>query len=161
MIPLDSQGRPFSALDTYDVVKCAPSAFSGGTTNARGDDGGTNDPFTLFKVTGDVAVRVFGVCTVNLVSAGGGTLQVGITGNTALLLPLSTSTDFVANDFWVDNSPAEVGGGLLSAVPAATVLVNGLDIIETVGTSDITAGNIYYICLWRPLSPDGLVMSAV
>jgi len=148
------------ALDSFNVAKCAPTAFAGGTTDARGDDGGANDPYTLFTVTGDVLVRIFGVCTVDLVSAGGGTLSVGVTGNTAALLAATTATDIDANDLWNDTTPA-VGTDTLANITGPHLVVNGLDIIETVGTADITAGNIYYICLWRPLSADGNVVSAV
>lgn len=148
-----------NALDAYRVEKVVPSAFTGGTGNTRGDKDGTQASFTLFNVTGDVIVRLYGVCTTTLVGAG--TLEVGVTGNTALLLPqVADATTIAAGDVWVDSSPAEVGGVLLSAVPAATVLTNGLDILEKCGTADITAGNIYYVCMWKPLSSDGKVTAA-
>lgn len=156
----DANQVPYVALDSFDSVKCAPTAFAGGTTNARGDNDGSNDPFTLFNVTGEVLLRIFGVCTVDLVSAGGGTLEVGLTGNTAALIAQTTATDIDANDIWNDSSPA-VRTDTLANVTGPHVVVNGSDIIETVGTADITAGNIYYVCLWRPLSPDGNVVSAV
>lgn len=146
-------------LDSFQVLKCAPTAFAGAAGNARGDKDGTSASFKLFDVTGDVLVRIFGVCTTTLVGAG--TIEVGVTGNTALLLPqVADATTIAANDVWIDNSVGEVGGALLSNVPAATVIVNGLDIYEKVATADITAGNIYYILLWRPLSPDGNVVAA-
>lgn len=147
-------------LDSFNAEKCAPTPFAGGTTNARGDDGGTSDPFTLFNVTGDVLARVWGVCTTLLSSAGGGTLEVGVTGNTAALIAQTTATDIDANEIWNDASPV-LGVETLANIAGPFVVANGLDIIETVGTADITSGNIYYICLWRPLSPDGNVASAV
>lgn len=147
-------------LDSFNVSKCAPTAFAGGTTNARGDNDGTSDPFTLFTVTGDVLVRIFGVCTVDLVSGGGGTLEVGVTGNTAGLIAQTTATDIDASDLWSDSTPT-VRVDTLASVLGPYIVANGADIIETVGTADITAGNVYYICLWRPLSPDGNVVSAV
>lgn len=148
-----------SPLDGYKVEKAVPSAFTGGTGNTRGDKDGTQASYTLFNVTGDVIVRLFGVCTTTLVGAG--TLEVGVTGNTALLLPqVADATTIAAGDVWVDNSVGEVGGVLLSTVPAATVITNGLDILEKSGTADITAGNIYYVCMWKPLSSDGKVTAA-
>lgn len=156
----DANRQPHFTLDSFNVVKCEPSAFAGGTTNARGDDGGTSDPLTLFTVTGDVLVRIFGVCTTNLASAGGGTLEVGVTGNTAALIAQTTATDIDANEIWNDNAPA-VGTDTLANLTGPHIIVNGLDIIETTATADITAGNIYYICLWRPLSPNGNVVSAI
>ena len=156
----DNNQLPFTNIDSFAVARVAPTAFAGGTTNARGDDGGTNDPFTLFTVTGDVLVRIYGVCT-TLLAGTSATLEVGITGNTALLLPQSTATDIDANDIWFDATPTEVGGVALASITGPFVIVNGLDIIETVATADITSGNIYYICLWRPLSRDGSVVAAV
>lgn len=147
-------------LDGFKVEKCIPTAFAGGTTNARGDDGGTNDPFTLFNVTGDVLVRLYGVCTTTLTSGGTPTLEVGVTGNTAALLPQVTdATTIAANDVWIDATVGEVRAALLSNVPATTLITNGSDIIETIGGADITAGNIYYVCLWKPLTSDGNVVA--
>lgn len=155
----DANGNKHLTLDSFNSAKCAPTAFAGGTTNARGDDGGTNDPYTLFTVTGDVLVRIFGVCT-TLLAGATATLEVGVAGNTAALIAQTTATDIDADEIWNDTSPA-VGVDTLANITGPHVIVNGLDIIETVGTADITAGNIYYICLWRPLSPDGNVVSAV
>lgn len=149
-----------AALDSFNIVKCTPSAFAGGTSNARGDKDGTNASYKLFNVTGDVLVRIYGVCTVDLVGAG--TIEVGITGNTAVLLPqVADATTIDAGDVWIDNSVAEVGAALLSNVPATTLIVNGNDIYEKVGTADITAGNIYYVCLWKPVTPGSKVEAAV
>lgn len=155
----DANFYPHYSLDSFNVTKAVPTAFAGGTTNARGDDGGTNDPYTIFNVTGDVLVRVYGVCTSDLISAGGGTLSLGVTGNTAMLIASTTATDIDVNEIWNDASPAI--GDTLANIAGPFVIPNGLDIIETVGTADITAGNIYYVCLWRPLSSDGNVVSAV
>lgn len=145
----------YVTLDTVNVVKCAPSAFAGGTTNARGDDGGTSDPFTLFTVTGVVAVRVFGVCTTNL--AGTGTVEVGTALSTAGLIAQTTGTDIDANEIWHDATP----DASVELLTVATTKIITQNIIETVGTADITSGNIYYVCLWTPLTTDGNVVAAV
>ena len=64
------------------------------------------------------------------------------------------------NDVYNDATPA-VGVDTLASILGPFVVANGLDIIETVGAADLTAGNIYYVCLWRPLSDDGFVQAAV
>lgn len=155
---IDPNGHELSALDSFNVAVSRPSAFTGGTPNTRGADGGTSDPFTLFTVTGDVLVRIFGVCTVDIAGATA-TLEVGVAGNTALLIAQTVGTDIDANKIWSDTTPTI--GDTLASVLGPFVVPNGLDIIETVGTTDVTGGNIYYVCLWRPLSTDGLVQSSV
>lgn len=147
----DDNGRPFSSLDAYNVAICRPTPFNSAVTNARGDFGGTDAAHTLFTVTGDVFVRLWGVCTVDLVSAGAGTVSVGVTGNTAGLIALETATEIDATGLYVSATQV-IGTVAVSSIPGPFVIANGLDIIETTGTADISAGNIYYVCLWRPVS---------
>ena len=134
----------------WEVAISTPSAFTG-AANARGDKDGTSATKKLFTVTGDVLVRIFGVCTETLVGAG--TLEVGVAGNTAALIAqLADATILATNEIWNDATPTEVGAGLLSNITGPHIIVNGLDINETVASVDITDGQIYYICFWRPLS---------
>ena len=149
----------FLQVDDFHIAVVKPTAFDGATLNARGNDGGTSDPFTLFNVTGDVLVRIFGVCTASLTGATA-TISVGVEGNTAGLIALETATEIDANGIYL--SATQVSGVvLLATVPGPFVIVNGLDIIETVATADIETGNVYYICLWRPMSDTGFVEAAV
>jgi len=147
-------------IDGVDIlpqwrVATVDGTFAGGTANARGDSAGTGNPATLFTVTGAVLVVVFGHCTVNLAGTSA-TLEVGVTGNTAALIAQATATDIDAGDVWRDATPA-VGAEALND-PVA--IIGGLDIIETTGAADITAGAITYYCLWMPLSSDGNVVAA-
>lgn len=159
MILQDEQGKPYTGIDSYEIEVCTPSAFAGGTTNARGDDGGTGDPFTLFNVTGEVVARIIAVCTVNLASAGGGTLQVGTVVDPDAFIAATTATDIDAGELWHDATPDNNVEAL--TVAPEKIIVGGADIVESTGTADITAGNIKYICLWRPLTPGSAVKSAV
>lgn len=145
-------------IDQFRVAVARPSAFDGATANARGNDGGTSDPLTLFTVTGDVLVRLYGVCT-TLLAGSTATVSVGVTGNVGGLLPVTTATDLVAAEIWNDATPTEVGVGLLSNVLGPYIVENGIDIAEYVATADVTSGNIYYVCLWRPITPDGNVVA--
>ena len=145
-------------IDSYAVVKSAPTAFAGGTTNARGDSAGTGASHTLFTVTSDVSVILMPVCTVDL--AGSGKLEVGVTGNLAGIVAETTATDIDANDIWTAAAPADAGVVAFGSLVGPFAVVNGLDIIETTTTADITSGQIYYQCLWRPISLDGKVVKA-
>lgn len=116
---------------------------------------GATGAHTLFTVTGDVIAVVFGLCKTNL--TGAGTIEVGVSGNTAYLInQIANATTVDANDSIGAGSSGEsltpaydangLGGYLLS---------NGTDIIMTIGTTAITGGVIDFYCIWRPLSSDG------
>ena len=147
-------------LNQFNVEIATPAPFTGGTGNTRGDKDGTNVNFRLFEVQGEVLVRIYGVVTTTLVGAG--TLEVGVTGNTAgLIAQVADATTLAAGDIYNLATSTVVGATLLSAILGPYVISNGLDIIETSGTADITAGQIYYVCLWTPLSPNGRVKAIV
>ena len=131
--------------------------FAGGTTNAIGDIDGSGDPFTIFTVTGDVIVKVIGICTTSLVGAG--TVEVGITGGTALILAqVANATTIDAGQIWHDAAvDAKVE---LASVMVEKIVSGGSDIIGTSGTADITAGVIKFICLWKPISEGSSVAAA-
>lgn len=152
-IPRDGNRVPM--LDpSFGVVTLAkPTAFAGGTTNARGDYDGTGNPLTVFEVSGDVLVRVFGVCTTDLTGANA-TLELGISGATAKLIAQTTGTNIDKGEHWTSATPA---AGLDMADLPQFALSDGQDIIETAATANITAGNIYYVCIWYPLTPGSKV----
>lgn len=154
----DGGGAPLPSLDDYFVEVAEPSAFDGGTVDARGNDGGANDPYTLFNVTGDVIVRVFGVCTTDLAGATA-TLQVGTAVDPDAFIASTTATDIDTGELWHDASPDN--NVEATTVAPAKFVVNGADIVETVGTADVTGGNVYYVCLWRPVTKGSKVVSAV
>lgn len=132
--------------------------FAGATGNAIGDFAGTQNPFTIFTVTGDVIVKVVGICTTNLASTGAGTLEVGVVGGTATLLAQTTATAIDAGEIWHDSSPDAFVE--LSSVITEKIIASGADVIGTIGTADIETGVIKFICLWKPLSVDGEVTAA-
>lgn len=155
----DGGGNPLPSLDDFFVAVAEPGAFDGGTTNARGDHDGTSDPTTLFNVTGDVLVRMYAVVTTTLVGAA--TIEVGLTGNTAeLLAQVADASTMAAGDIWVDGTVDDVRGAAFADVKASTLVVDGSDIIETIASANITAGNIRYVCLWRPVTVGSKVVAA-
>lgn len=150
-----------TSLDAFNVLKCDPGSFAGGTSNARGDKDGSKAVMPLFKVTGTVLVRIFGICTATLVGAG--TIEVGVAGNTAgLIAQIANATDLATGEIWNDATPTEVIAGLLSNVLGPYIVSGGnstVTIDEKVGSADITAGGLHYLLMWRPISPDGNVES--
>lgn len=129
--------------------------FDGATTNDPGDFDGTGNPATLFNVTGLVKMRIVAVCTVSLAGASA-TLSVGTATTAAGLIAQTTATDIDANELWHDASP-DASVELTTVAPERFVFQ---DVIQTVGTANITAGSITYYCWWKPESADGNVEAA-
>lgn len=152
-IPRDDNRVPLVNPNWMMPVKSAPSAFIGGTVDGRGDIDGVNNPLTLFTVTGTVAMKLFGICTVDLVGAA--KVEVGTALSTASLIAQTTATDIDANEIWHDATP----DASIELSSVATEKIVSQNVIETSSAANITAGNIYYICSWYPLSPDGNVVS--
>lgn len=143
-----------SNSETYNQVEKSMT-FAGGTTNDPGDFDGTGNPASLFTVTGTVAMKLFAVCTTSLAGASA-TIAVGTTIGTASLIASTTATNLAINEIWHDATPdASVE---LSTV-AAEKIVNQ-NVIQTVGTANITSGAVKYICLWRPLTAGASVVAA-
>jgi hypothetical protein len=121
------------------------------TTLTTGAVGAT----TLFTVTGVVAVRVFGVCGLSI--SGAGTLEVGIANATAVVLAqIADATTLATDEIYTDSTPTTK----VEALPGILIIGNGQDIIQTIGATPITAGQLTYYCLWTPLSQDGNVVAA-
>lgn len=156
----DDNYVPYQSLDSFHVTEARINPFIGATTDARGDKDGAQVSFKLFDVTGEVLVRVFGICTVSLVGATA-TLKVGVAGNSSELIAQATGTDIDKDDIWLDGTPDDILAAVFGDVKASTLIVAGSDIIESVAVADITAGNIRYICLWRAISKDGKVVGVV
>lgn len=142
----------------WQVTKHAASDFLGGTSNRHGNNGGTNDPYTIFTVTGDVVVKsVVGICNTNL--TGAATLEVGVTGNTAkLLAQIADTTTLDDGDVWTD-AGTEAGVDI-DAAGGWFYINDGADIIETTGSTNVTAGQIDYYVIWAPLEPGASIVSA-
>lgn len=114
----------------------------------------------LFTVTGNVqVVAVVPTCTTDLVSAGGGTLALGVTSNTALFIAATTATDIDAGEKWVDTAP-DANGVALPAALKDIVISDNDEIVGTVATGDITGGVLEFVVEWIPLSSAASVAAA-
>jgi hypothetical protein len=139
----DANGVPITGLGLTESKAITFSALTTGATGAT----------TLFTITGKVAVRLFAVVSGTDIT-GSGTIEVGISGNTASLLAQVAGTALDVGEIWVDSGPATV-----EALPALQIL-SGSNIIQTIGTDTLTAGTLTYYCMWFPISSDGNVEAA-
>lgn len=119
---------------------------------------GASGAVPLFTITGSVIVeKIVGICSVDLVSAGGGSLALGVTGSTSLFIGATTATTIDVGEIWASTTPTAAG----IALPAALkdIAINA-DIIGTVSAADVTAGAITIVVYYRPLSSDGALVAA-
>ena len=132
--------------------------FLGGTTDAWGNDTGALDGGALFTVTGLVLAQVVGVCKTDL--AGGGKIEAGVTGATAIYVKQQTDTG-IDKGFILCNETAaatEVAGAETAAAGNVPLyLLSGTNIILTQSTTNTTSGVIDFYCIWTPISSDGCV----
>lgn len=119
---------------------------------------GATGAVPLFDTTGKVIIdRIIGVVETDLVSAGGGTLALGVTGATTLLIAATTATDLDLDELWVSATPNANG----IAIPAGLQnIAIAQDIIGTVGTAAITAGAIRLYAFYTPITSDGALAAA-
>lgn len=132
----------------YRVLKTV--TFDG--TAGKGAIGTVN----LFSVTGTIRGKLTAFCTTNLAeegAPGGATVEVGIAGNTAGLIAQTAALDIDAGDIWHDASPD--ASLELAATAIEFNLSNGVDIILTVATDEVTEGVITFCLEYFALSTDG------
>jgi hypothetical protein len=148
------------AIQGDGLVTKKTVTFLGATADAWGNDGGALDGGVLFTVTGVVKVRVIGVCKTDCTGAGS-TDEVGITGATAIFMPITTMTGVDAGHIWLNNATTAtyyiVGEAEAAADNWPIYVLNGNDIIMTTKTGDTEAGVVDFYCIWIPLSSDALV----
>ncbi len=123
------------------------------------DDTGAQAAYTVFTVTGDVVVQVFGLCQILMDSGGVAKIEMGIAGNTAAIIAQTTATELDAYETWQDASP-EANPGAVSLDSRGFAIANGANIILTISAVDLTAGDVDFICRWWPISTNGNVVAA-
>lgn len=140
---------------SWRVAKKVGDTYVTETTGAVGND-------TLFTVTGDVRIKEFyGVCNVSVTEAlAGGTIEVGISGNTAAFIALTDAELITAAKLWQDATPEANPAGVSGATDAGFILMNGADILQKITTQALSAGQIDYYCIWTPLEAGAQVTPA-
>ena len=123
------------------------------------DDTGAAAAYTIFTVSGDILMNVFGLCQVTV--TGAGTIELGIVGNTASLIAQSTALDLIQYEIWEDATPTVANPGVVDAFGGSRqfVIANGVDVILTIGGAGVTAGDIDFHVFWMPLSTDGALVA--
>jgi len=156
----------YKTIGNLGLITKKTVTFAGGTTNAWGDDGGTLDAGVLFTVTGLVFCKLLAVCKgTSLTSDGAATISVGITGDTAIFLPVETATQIDDGQIWF-NDAANATYGIIGEESAAIdnlpeYALNGNDIILTVaGGANVTGGILDIYAIWNPISPDANLVDA-
>ena len=150
--------REVSNHDPLPVTTSISGRFVSKTITLTGGAnlGKSGDTSPLFTVTGTVLMKLYSVGKPTPVSAGGGKLEVGVTGNTAAIIAQTTATSIVAGDIWKDGTP--VVGVTASSGVAENIVTASVGMKAS--TADVTAGAIYFYCFWIPLSADGSVVAA-
>ncbi len=116
---------------------------------------------TLYTVTGDVWLHGLIIkCTTNLTEAGAtATMALGTVNQTSRFIAATNAVDIDANELWVSTTPTPYSLDLPDAMQAV-IIVQGDDIIITVGAQNVNGGVIECVALWEPISTDGSLVAA-
>lgn len=135
-------------ITTLGLIESKAYAFDGSAGN------GATGTYTLFTVTGKVAVNVYAICTEDLASAGGGTLAIGVAGSTACLCDQQNATAIDNHEVW-HNSALAIGANV-----AAHLHPVDQNVILTIATSAVTNGELTFYCNWVPLDSSSSLVAA-
>jgi len=149
-------------IQTDGFIEKRTVTFDGATTDAWGNDGGALDGGVLFTVTGLVKCKLIAKCTTDCTGAGS-TDEVGITGATAIFMPITTMTTLDTGEIWLNNAtPATYyisGEQQAAADNLPEYVLNGNDIIMTTKTANTDAGVVDFYLIWSPLSDNASVVA--
>jgi len=110
----------------------------------------------LFTVTGLLYAKVVGICGDDLVGAA--TLEVGVIGSTALCLAqIANATTLDVGEIYADATAAKFKI-VSDLIPPENLVTTA--IFATVGSAAITAGQVDFYCIWRPISSDANLVAA-
>ena len=123
------------------------------------DDTGAQAAYTIFTVTGDILLVVFGLCQTSV--TGAGTIELGISGATASLIAQATAADLIQYEAWEDATPTLANPAVTDVFGGSRqfIVANGADVIFTIAGAVITAGDIDFHAFWMPLSLDGALVT--
>ena len=162
-IPVFGAGQDLPFL-SWRVAKHASSAFTG-AASAHGDKDAANT-YKIFTVTGVIMLKaLFGVVGTTLVGVGGD-ISIGVTGNAGIWANADNAPDWATGDILGNAAAAGqtdlADTGLVNTnfIDGEMSIVNGVDIVETTATADITGGQIDYFCIWAPMEEGASIVEA-
>ena len=159
---------PISAqpIDLIHVRKTV--TFDGGA--GKGQSG---SPVPLFDLTGKVLIERGTAFLTSGVSAGGGTLAIGLTADTTAIMraiPVDGASGFPYyvqassgsgwRENWTDLIASLGGGSTFDNSNFTQTIVVSQSIVGTVGTADITGGTLVIDLWYRPITDDGQLEAA-
>ena len=113
-------------------------------------------PITVFTVTGDVLTKIYAVVKVAPTTSDAITVELGVSGTTTYyIVQVADATDLAIGEVWHDATPD--ADAELASVATERITTAGQNVILTT-TGTVTAGEIQFYCIWKPLSPDGSVV---
>lgn len=121
---------------------------------AGGGEAGT--PVPVFTVTDAVHLTVVGVCEEDLTVSDGATVELGTASATNVIIAQTTASTIDVDEIWFDATPAAIK--VQASIGGAFIVEE--DIIITVGTANVTAGVIHFVCFWTPLVTTGTVVAS-
>ena len=115
--------------------------------------------YAILTVTGDVLLKIFGVCTTAVTTTVGvGTCSLGIAANVAFILPVIVGDLLAVREIWHDATPdSEIEN--TSAI-RSVIITDGNDVTLDTLVANFTAGVIRFYYTWLPLSDDANVVNA-
>lgn len=118
--------------------------FDGGTGS------GATGTFAFLTTTGTVFVYMLNIHCVTGLTSSGGTISLGISGETAGLIALTTASDIDTGEQWTSNLPEKIGDPIMNIILSDSV-------IATIATADITGGVLEIEVIFDALSADGMM----
>jgi len=114
-------------------------------------------PITVFTVTGDVVTKIIAVVKDALTTSDAITAELGVSGATPYYIAqVADATGLAPGEIWHDATPDAIQE--LYSVATDRITTDGQDVILTT-TGTVTAGDIQFYCIWKPLSSDGSVVA--
>jgi len=145
----------FVSYDAPRILADTTSAMTAGNGYGAADDP------VIFTVTGDILCRASATFSTQVTSTSNDTLELGIAGQTAILLVQDAvdGTAFDVGDVWTLTIAPDANGSVW--LPDDWIIIsNSADIVLTIDDHDLTAGVTTFFLQWVPMSADAAVVGA-